>query len=50
MLNTTQTVRPYKLGDTGEETSTEIIEIVPPAEVPAPAEPSPVVEPQPIPA
>lgn len=49
-MNNTNRTKTYTLGDTGEETSTEIIEIVPPAEVPAPSEPSPVVEPAPVPA
>ena len=37
-------------GDTGETEGTEIIEIVPPVEAPAPHEPSPQVAPEPVPA
>lgn len=48
MFNTTQTVHPYKLGDTGSEQ--EVIEVLPVKEpLSVPAEPAtPVVEPEPV--
>lgn len=46
MFNTTQTVHPYKLGDTGEKETIEVVPAEEPLTVPepnvVPAEPEPV--------